>query len=66
MEDQKQEKKHRQYTEAHRKAALKYRQERAQIVVVMSKEEREKIKAAATDAGQSVNKFILDKVLKGL
>lgn len=55
-----------QYTEARRRATNKYRQERAQIVLVMAKQEREKIQQAATDAGQSVNKFILDKVLKGL
>jgi uncharacterized protein (DUF1778 family) len=64
--EKEQEKKHRQYTDAHRKATNKYRQERAQIVVVMTKAQREQIKQAATDNGQSVNQFILDKVLKGL
>ena len=54
------------YTEAQHRATNKYRQERAQVVLVMTKQEREKIQQAATDAGQSVNKFILDKVLKGL
>lgn len=54
------------YTDAQHKATNKYRQERAQIVLLMTKAEREKIQQAATDTGQSVNKFILDKVLKGL
>lgn len=54
------------YNEAQHKATNKYRQERAQIVVVMTKGQREQIKQAATDAGQSVNQYILDKVLKGL
>lgn len=54
------------YCDSQRRATLKYRQERAQVMLTMSKEERDKIKAAATDAGQSVNKFILDKVLKSL
>lgn len=58
--------KHRQYTDAHRRATAKYRQERAQVMLTMSKGDKERIKQAATDAGQSVNQFILDKVLKGL
>lgn len=58
--------KHREYTDAHRRAALKYRQGRAQINVNMSKAEKERITQAAADAGQSVNQFILNKVLKGL
>lgn len=58
--------KHREYTDAHRRAALKYRQGRAQINVNMTKEEKEKIQQAAQDAGQSVNQFILNKLLKGL
>lgn len=59
-------KRKRQYTDANRRATLKYRRERAQVMLSMSKEEHERLKQAATDAGQSLNKFILDKVLKGL
>lgn len=62
-EEQKKEPKKRQYDEAHRRASLKYRQERAQIVVVMEKDQRERIKQAAADAGKSVNQYILDKIL---
>ena len=54
--------KHRQYTEAHRRAALKYRQERGQIVITTTKENKERIKQAATDAGLSVNQYILKKI----
>ena len=63
MEQKTQEKKKREYTEAHRKAAKKYREQRAQIVVVMEKEQRERVKQAAADAGKSVNQYILDKIL---
>lgn len=65
MEEEKKTK-HREYTDAHRRATLKYRRERAQVMLSMTKEEHERLKQAATDAGQSLNKFILDKVLKGL
>ena len=58
--------KHRQYSDAHRRAALKYRRERAQIVITTSKENKEKIKQAAAVAGLSVNQFIIEKVLKSL
>lgn len=59
-------KKKTRYCESQRKATLKYRQERAQIVLILEKEQRDKIKKAASDSGQSVNQFILEKVLKGL
>ena len=62
-EEQKKEPKKRQYDEAHRRASLKYRQDRAQIVVVMEKEQREQIKQNAAAAGLSVNQYILSKVL---
>jgi len=58
--------KHRQYTDAHRKATQKYMDGRGRIALTMSKEEKEKIIQAASEAGQSVNKYIIDKVLKGL
>ena len=54
------------YSEAQHKAINKYRAGRATIEINLSKEQKEKIKQAATDNGQSVNQFILDKVLKGL
>ena len=54
------------YTEAQHKAITKYRAGRAKIELNLTKEQKEEIKQAATDAGQSVNQFILDKVLKGL
>lgn len=66
MDDNSKNAKKSRYSETQRKATNKYRQERAQIVLLMEKEQRERIKKAATDAGQSVNQFILDKVLKGL
>jgi uncharacterized protein (DUF1778 family) len=56
----------RKYDEAHKRATMKYYAARARIVLTTSKENRDKIQRAATDAGQSVNQFILDKVLKSL
>ena len=50
------------YTEAQRKATNKYRQERAQIVVLMTKGQREQIKQAATDAGMSINQYIINQL----
>jgi len=54
------------YTDAQHKAINKYRAGRAKIELNLSKEQKEKIQQAAADAGQSVNQFILNKVLKGL
>jgi len=54
------------YTDAQHKAINKYRANRATIEINLTREQKEQIKQAATDAGQSVNQFILDKVLKGL
>ena len=51
------------YTEAQHKATNKYRQERAQIVVLMTKTQREEIQRRAQDSGLSVNQYILSKVL---
>ena len=51
------------YTDAHRKATNKYRQSRAQITITISKEQKEQITQAATDAGKSVTQYILDKTL---
>ena len=54
------------YTESQHKAINKYRSNRATIEINLTKEDKEKIKHAATEAGQSVNQYIIDKVLKGL
>ena len=62
-EEQKKEPQKRHYDEAHRRASLKYRQERAQIVIVLDKAQKEQIKQDAAEAGQSVNQYILDRIL---
>ena len=51
------------YTDAQHKAINKYRANRATIELNLTKEEKERIKQAAADAGKSVNQFILDKIL---
>ena len=54
------------YTDAQHKAITKYRANRATIEINLTKEQKEKIKQAATSEGLSVNQFILNRVLKGL
>ena len=58
--------KHREYTDAHRKATQKYMDARGRIALTTTKEEKQRIEAAAKSAGKSVNRFILDIVLKDL
>lgn len=55
--------KKRQYDEAHKRATMKYYSERGRISLTVTKEQKQQIEKAAADAGQSVNKFILSKVL---
>ena len=50
------------YTDAHRQAVNRYRQARAQVALTMTKEQKEQIQQAATDTGQSVNQYILNKI----
>ena len=64
--DKESENKRGRYSDAQRQATNRYRQKGAQVVIYLTKEQKEMIQQAATDAGQSVNQFILDKVLKGL
>ena len=51
------------YSDAQRRATNKYRAEHAKIELIITQEEKERIKQAAADAGQSVTRFILSKVL---
>lgn len=60
---EKQTEKKARYTEAQHKAINKYRANRATIEINLTKEEKERIKQAAADAGKSVNQYILDKIL---
>ena len=50
------------YNEAQRRATLKYRQERGQIMITTTKANKERITQAAKDAGLSVNQYILNKI----
>lgn len=62
--DNKTEKKSR-YTDAQRRATNKYRESMAKIELIITPEEKEKIKQAAADAGKSVTRFLVDKALQG-
>lgn len=49
-------------TKAHNEASIKYNRSRDNIMIRPTKEEGAKIRAAAADAGQSVQQFVLDAV----
>ena len=51
------------YSDAQRQATNRYRQKGAQIVLYLTKEQKEQITNAATSAGMSTNQYILSKVL---
>lgn len=55
--------KKRQYDDAHRRATLKYYNERGRISLTVTKEQKEQIIKDAEQAGKSVNKYIIDKLL---
>lgn len=51
------------YSEAQRRASLKYKQTKVDnIQIVTPKGEREKMKAAAAAAGQSLSQYVLQAV----
>lgn len=47
------------YTEAQKRASLKYQQNKAQIKITVSKEQREKFKAKAQAAGMNLSQYIV-------
>ena len=49
-------------TKAHNEASIKYNRSRDNIMIRPTKEEGARIRAAAADAGQSVQQFVLDAV----
>lgn len=51
-------------TEAHTRASVKYNKGRDNIMIRPTKEEGQKIRQAAADAGQSVQQYILDTLRK--
>lgn len=51
------------YTEAQKRATAKYKAERAKIELIITPAEKEQIKQAAADAGQSVTRFLVDRAL---
>lgn len=51
------------YSEAQRRAALKYRQNKLDLIQISApKGEKEKIKQAAAAAGQSVSQYVLQAI----
>lgn len=55
------------YTEGQRKATESYMRDKHQLRVIVPKEDAEKYKEAATRKGfESLNKFIIDCIEKGL
>lgn len=49
-------------SDAHKRASYKYNASRDNIMIRPSKEEGERIRAAAAAAGQSVQRYVLDAV----
>lgn len=51
------------YSEAQRRASLKYKQNKVDnIQIIAPKGEKDKIKAAASSAGQSLSQYILQAI----
>ena len=57
-------KKKSRYSDAQRRAVNNYRAKHAKIELIITQEEKEAIKKAAADAGQSVTRFLVDKALR--
>ena len=53
------EKKPSKYTEAQKRASLKYQQDKAQIKITVSKEQREKYQKLASDRGVTLTELIV-------
>lgn len=47
------------YTDAQKKASMKYQQDRAQIKITISKEQRDKYQALAKNKGMSMTELIV-------
>lgn len=47
------------YTDAQKKASMKYQQDRAQIKITVSKDQRDKYQALAKDKGISLTELIV-------
>ncbi len=54
------------YTQAQAKATAHYMQDKHTIRVVVSKEKADQYKELASDAGKSLNQFIIDCIEKAL
>lgn len=52
------------YTDAQKKASLKYQQERAQIKITVTKEQREKYQELAAEKGMSMTELIVSLLEK--
>lgn len=51
------------YSEAQKRATAKYKDSHAKIEMIITAEEKERIKKAAADAGKSVTRFLVDRAL---
>lgn len=54
------------YTQAQAKATAHYMQDKRTIRVVVTKEKADQYKGLASDAGKSLNQFIIDCIEKAL
>lgn len=54
----------RQYDEAHKRATMKYYAGRARVSLTVTKEQRQELERRATDAGQSINQYIINQLFR--
>lgn len=56
--------KKRKYTEANKRATMNYYANRSRVALTISKEQRQELEQRATDAGLSINQYIITQLFK--
>ena len=56
------EKTKRKYTEANKRATMKYYAEHSRVSLTISKEQRQELEQRATTAGMSINQYIINQL----
>ena len=59
-----QDKKKREYNEARKRATMTYYANRSRVYVTMTKEQKQELEQRATDAGLSINQYIINKLFE--
>lgn len=56
--------KKRKYTEANKRATMNYYNNRARVFVTVTKEQKQELEKRATDAGLSINQYIINQLFE--